>query len=237
MIGGPFFLWLLFRRRRLIRRRAVALVVLLVGLARAGARITAQVAARRLDHPGDHGNAVRDGRRRSAGCRRQLRSVSAGGASDCPASARSSIRTSSAFSRCGPISSSCTARRPTCGRSSIARASPTTRYVHRGLPDIPETIRSLGARVGMSRQADGLADHLERELADIRDPGRGPAATQDAPGLRSRGRLAAEHQLERRCRISARHAGDCRRRRRVRRRQAAGGASRRRRWSWRDRPR
>jgi iron complex transport system substrate-binding protein len=41
-------------------------------------------------------------------------------------------------------------------------------YVHRGLSDIPETIRSLGARVGMSRQADGLADHLEEQLAQIR---------------------------------------------------------------------
>lgn len=41
-------------------------------------------------------------------------------------------------------------------------------YVHRGLSDIPETIRALGARIGMSRQADGVADHLERELADIR---------------------------------------------------------------------
>ena len=41
-------------------------------------------------------------------------------------------------------------------------------YVHRGLNDIPETIRALGARVGMPRQAGGLADHLERELADIR---------------------------------------------------------------------
>jgi iron complex transport system substrate-binding protein len=41
-------------------------------------------------------------------------------------------------------------------------------YVHKGLSDISETIRSLGARVGMARQANGLADHLEAELADVR---------------------------------------------------------------------
>ncbi len=41
-------------------------------------------------------------------------------------------------------------------------------YVHRGLGDISDTIRSLGARIGMSRQADGLADHLEQQLAEIR---------------------------------------------------------------------
>ncbi|HEY7284781.1 MAG TPA: helical backbone metal receptor [Vicinamibacterales bacterium] len=41
-------------------------------------------------------------------------------------------------------------------------------YVHRGLSDISETIRALGARVGMARQANGLAEHLEGELADVR---------------------------------------------------------------------
>jgi len=41
-------------------------------------------------------------------------------------------------------------------------------YVHRGLSDISETIRALGARVGMARQANGLAEHLEGELGDVR---------------------------------------------------------------------
>jgi iron complex transport system substrate-binding protein len=41
-------------------------------------------------------------------------------------------------------------------------------YLHRGLPDIPETIRSLGARVGVPREAGELATRLERQLADVR---------------------------------------------------------------------
>jgi iron complex transport system substrate-binding protein len=41
-------------------------------------------------------------------------------------------------------------------------------YVHRGLPDITQTIRSLGARVGVQDAGNALADRLERQLADIR---------------------------------------------------------------------
>ncbi len=41
-------------------------------------------------------------------------------------------------------------------------------YVHRGLPDITQTIRSLGARVGVEAGANALADRIERQLADIR---------------------------------------------------------------------
>ncbi len=41
-------------------------------------------------------------------------------------------------------------------------------YVHRGLPDVTETIRSLGARVGVSAGANALADRIERQLADVR---------------------------------------------------------------------
>jgi len=41
-------------------------------------------------------------------------------------------------------------------------------YVHRGLPDITQTIRSLGARVGVADAGNALADRLERQLADIR---------------------------------------------------------------------
>jgi len=41
-------------------------------------------------------------------------------------------------------------------------------YSHRGLPDISQTIRALGARVGAGAAADALADRMERQLADIR---------------------------------------------------------------------
>jgi iron complex transport system substrate-binding protein len=41
-------------------------------------------------------------------------------------------------------------------------------YVHRGLPDITQTIRSLGARVGVQDAGNALADRLERQLADTR---------------------------------------------------------------------
>jgi iron complex transport system substrate-binding protein len=41
-------------------------------------------------------------------------------------------------------------------------------YVHRGLPDIAQTIRSLGARVGVEAAANALAERIERQLADVR---------------------------------------------------------------------
>jgi len=41
-------------------------------------------------------------------------------------------------------------------------------YTHRGLPDITDTIRSLGARVGVEANANALALGIERQLADIR---------------------------------------------------------------------
>ena len=54
-------------------------------------------------------------------------------------------------------------------KQQLARAGiPIFPYVHRGLPDITATIRSLGARVGFSAQATTLADRLERQLAEIR---------------------------------------------------------------------
>src|SRR5205814_5898168 len=39
-------------------------------------------------------------------------------------------------------------------------------YVHRGLPDITQTIRSLGARVGVDAAANALAARIEGQLAD-----------------------------------------------------------------------
>lgn len=54
-------------------------------------------------------------------------------------------------------------------RSQLDRAGiPYYQYVHRGLPDVAETIRSLGARVGLAREADTLAAGLERQVADVR---------------------------------------------------------------------
>lgn len=41
-------------------------------------------------------------------------------------------------------------------------------YIHRGLPDITETIRALGERIGMKAAADTEAARLEQQLAAIR---------------------------------------------------------------------
>ena len=41
-------------------------------------------------------------------------------------------------------------------------------YVHKGLADVTETIRSLGTRVGVEAGAKTLADRIERQLADVR---------------------------------------------------------------------
>jgi iron complex transport system substrate-binding protein len=54
-------------------------------------------------------------------------------------------------------------------RQQLDRAHvPYYSYLHRGLPDITQTIRSLGARVGVEQAANTLADRIERQLADIR---------------------------------------------------------------------
>jgi iron complex transport system substrate-binding protein len=45
---------------------------------------------------------------------------------------------------------------------------PIYAYVHRGLTDITQTIRSIGDRVGMHAQAGALADRIERRISDIR---------------------------------------------------------------------
>jgi iron complex transport system substrate-binding protein len=54
-------------------------------------------------------------------------------------------------------------------RTQLERAQiPYFSYTHKGLADITETMRSLGARVGVGPQANALADRLDRQLADIR---------------------------------------------------------------------
>ncbi len=42
-------------------------------------------------------------------------------------------------------------------------------YVHKGLADITETMRSLGTRVGMEAAGNALAARVERQLADVRE--------------------------------------------------------------------
>jgi len=55
-------------------------------------------------------------------------------------------------------------------RRRLERASiPYYSYVHRGLSDITETIRSLGGRVGVEAGANALAGRVEAQLAGIRE--------------------------------------------------------------------
>jgi iron complex transport system substrate-binding protein len=42
-------------------------------------------------------------------------------------------------------------------------------YVHRGLSDITDTMRSLGNRVGVESAGNALAGRVEKQLADVRD--------------------------------------------------------------------
>jgi iron complex transport system substrate-binding protein len=54
-------------------------------------------------------------------------------------------------------------------RAQLDRAGiPYFPYVHRGLPDISETIRALGARVGAAPAANALAAGLEQQIAAVR---------------------------------------------------------------------
>jgi iron complex transport system substrate-binding protein len=54
-------------------------------------------------------------------------------------------------------------------RTQLERASiPYYAYVHKGLPDIAETIRSLGARVGVAESANRIAANLDKQIADVR---------------------------------------------------------------------
>lgn len=54
-------------------------------------------------------------------------------------------------------------------RRQLERAEiPIFLYTHRGLPDITETIRSLGARAGVAQPGRALADGIERRLDQVR---------------------------------------------------------------------
>jgi iron complex transport system substrate-binding protein len=51
----------------------------------------------------------------------------------------------------------------------LTRASiPMFRYRHQGLPDIVQTLRALGARMGAAREAEAAAGRIEARLADVR---------------------------------------------------------------------
>jgi iron complex transport system substrate-binding protein len=45
---------------------------------------------------------------------------------------------------------------------------PMFRYRHQGLPDIVQTMRSLGTRIGAAKEAEGAAGRIEARLADVR---------------------------------------------------------------------
>ncbi len=63
---------------------------------------------------------------------------------------------------------------------------PIFHYVHKGLPDITQTMRALGERIGMKDAADAAAhEHRAAAGGDRRAGGRA-AATEDAAGLRPR---------------------------------------------------
>ena len=125
-------------------------------LARAVAR-SAHVAAcsrrrRSRDHlarAGDDRDAVRDGRRRSHRRRQQLRPVSAGGRAAAAGSAGCSIPNVERLLSLRPdlviVYDTQTDLKQQLERAQI----PMFRYVHRGLPDITETMRALGERVGV----------------------------------------------------------------------------------------
>lgn len=54
-------------------------------------------------------------------------------------------------------------------RTQLDRARiPYFLYKHRGLPDISETMRALGARIGMADRGNAAADRLDREVAAVK---------------------------------------------------------------------
>jgi iron complex transport system substrate-binding protein len=53
--------------------------------------------------------------------------------------------------------------------SQLTRAGvPMFRYRHQGLPDIVQTMRSLGTRIGAVKEAEAAAGRIEARLADVR---------------------------------------------------------------------
>ena len=97
-------------------------------------------------------------------------------------------------------------------------------YEHRALPDIMETMRALGARIGAGAPKPAAWPRTWSGALDGRARvGRGPAPAEDAARLRAGTGHAARHQRERRLRIPRRPARPRRRRQRARRHQEAVG--------------
>ena len=169
LIGGPFFLWLLVRedheRNAMCKSMATDRIVLALRGRSADSREDS-AALQRREHAiislipavtemlfaigaGPQVVAVSSFDRIRPRCR------------SCRASARCSIRTSNASSRCSPISSSSTPARRICASSSNARKIPIFVYSHAGLADIPRR-SATSARASATQRA---ADDLERSTA------------------------------------------------------------------------
>ena len=109
-------------------------------------------------------------------------------------------------------------------RQQLERAHvPYYPYVHRGLADITQTIRSLGARVGVEAAGNALADRIERQLADIRARAGSSARPKTLLVFGREPGHAPKHRRQRRRRFPPRHARDRRRRERPGGRQTAIG--------------
>jgi hypothetical protein len=177
LLGGPFFLMVTLQtdalRKTRVRKEAqrrfffatfatfAFVVTALVGVTRGPGT------ADHLDHPRDNRDAVCDGRGRSGGRDWQLRQVPPKSKSSL-ASVRCSIRMSSGSSACGQTWS-CSMAQQQDLRTQLDRARiPYFPYVHKGLPDISETIRALGARIGAGDRANSLAARLEQQIREVR---------------------------------------------------------------------
>ena len=103
-------------------------------------------------------------------------------------------------------------------RQQLERAHvPYYPYVHRGLADITQTIRSLGARVGVEAAGNALADRIERQLADIRARTGSSARPKTLLVFGREPGTLQKHRRQRRRRFPSRHGRSRRRRERPRR--------------------
>ncbi len=89
-------------------------------------------------------------------------------------------------------------------KGQLARAGiPIFRYAHRGLPDITETMRALGVRVGAAAAADAAATQIEQQLAAIKARVAPNAPDRKRCSCSDASRLSAAGRGQRRLRFSA----------------------------------
>ena len=181
-------------------------------------------APHRVARAGDDGDAVRDGRRAigwsaSAATTAFPPSEPAARARRAARSGRRADPGAEAGSR-----RSSTARRSSC-RQQLDRAGiPIFPYAHRGLPDITETMRALGARIGLRDAGQRCGRSASSSsIAAIRARVAGRPRPRTLLVFGREAGIAARRLRERRLRIPARHAGGRRRQRRARRHQAPVG--------------